>query len=361
MTRKRNSTEVEAVQALLRSIPEGKALLDPVAAKPAVGTADMRQWGAHRLYDPLELNRLLLESKSGPRDAYDIMSKYLHAAQSIGPWRKLAPAPAPNSLAPMAERFPNFVEIVADLEKALALAQFSRDKTLSATPLLLLGDPGIGKTRFAKECARRMGVPYLEISMNTTTASFVLSGTDLSWGNGRPGQLFKTLSTCEMANLVILVDELDKVSSDRRYDPLAPLLTLLESATSRTFRDEAIPLALDASRILWFATANSLDAVSEPIRSRFQIRHVQPPNREQNLLVADSVWADLRQSQPWGAQFDERLQDAVVMLLATLTPRAMQSVLLNAAGSAALAGRHHIEAHDLRFAQPAYRSIGFVQ
>ena len=193
--------------------------------------------------------------------------------------------------------------------------------------------------------------------MNTATASFVLSGSDLSWSNGRPGQLFKSLMSSDTANLVILVDELDKVSSDRRFDPLAPLLTLLESATSRSFRDEAIPLALDASRVVWFATANSLHAVSEPIRTRFQIRHVPSPTPHQNLLVAESVWADLRRTQPWGMRFAESLKDSVVNLLLALTPREMQSALLNAAGSAALAGRNHIEAEDLTLNRPGMRSI----
>jgi hypothetical protein len=114
--------------------------------------------------------------------------------------------------------------------------------------------------------------------------------------------------------------KLDKASADQRCAPLGPLLTLLESATSRTFRGEAGPFALDASRIVWFGTANKLDAVSEPIRSRFRIHHVQTPTRQQNLLVPESVWADLFQSQPWGARFEKRLQDAVVMLLTTLTP-----------------------------------------
>lgn len=361
MSHKRNTAEVEAVQALLRTVPEAKALLAPVTTAPAAGPADHQQWGAHRLYDQADLKRLLAEAKAGPKDTYDIINKHLVAAQNIGQWRKLAPAPTPSTVASLVDRFPNFIEVIGDLEKSVALAGLSRDKTLSVTPLLLLGDPGIGKTRFAKECARLLGTPYFEISMNSTTASFVLSGSDLSWGNGRPGRLFQTLVNSDMANPVILVDELDKVAADRRYDPLGPLLTLLESTTSRSFKDEAIPLPLNASRIVWFATANSLENVSEPIRTRFQIRHVQPPTREQNILVVESVWSDLRRTQPWGQQFDVQLKDAVVMALATRTPRAMQSALLNAAGSAALMGRHHIEACDLKVAPLAARSIGFIQ
>lgn len=361
MSNKRNTAEVEQVQALLRTLPEAKALLASTATAPTTGAAEHQQWGAHCLYDQAELKRLLAEAKSGPKDTFDIISKHLRAAENIGPWRKLAPAPAPSTVASLVDHFPNFIEIIRDLKKAVALAQLSRDKTLSARPLLLLGDPGIGKTRFAKECARLLGAPYLEISMNSTTASFVLSGSDLSWGSGRPGRLFQTLVNSDMANLVVLIDELDKVSSDRRYDPLGPLLTLLESTTSRSFKDEAIPLSLDASRIVWFATANSLETVSEPIRTRFQIRHVQPPTREQNLLVIESVWTDLRRSQPWGQQFDAHLRDAVVMALVTHTPRAIQSALLDAAGAAALAGRHHIEACDLKVVSHATRSIGFIQ
>ena len=101
--------------------------------------------------------------------------------------------------------------------------------------------------------------------MSSLTAGWVLTGASAQWHNARPGKVAQTLIEGEYANPVVVLDEVDKSGGDHRYDPMGALYSLLERDTAASFKDEFIDVDMDASHILWIATAN--DERRSPSRS----------------------------------------------------------------------------------------------
>src|SRR5213075_2707704 len=120
------------------------------------------------------------------------------------------------------ETSPNFTNVVDDLRKYLALA-IAGNEAVQFTPILLLGEPGLGKTYFAKKLAESLGTGFEFVSMSSLTAGWILSGASAQWHNARPGKVAKTLIEGDYANPVVVLDEVDKAGGDARYDPMGAL------------------------------------------------------------------------------------------------------------------------------------------
>lgn len=142
--------------------------------------------------------------------------------------------------------------------------------------------------------------------------------------------------------------EVDKLSTDRHFDGYGPLYQLLEPDTANPFVDEHIDMPVDASHIVWLATANNLSKLPEPILSRFDVVSIAAPDREQSVAIAQSVYSNvLDDNAGWQRAFDSRLPKAVAETVAGMTPREMRQALLDAMGNAALsrAGQRRIRLH----------------
>ena len=170
---------------------------------------------------------------------------------------------------------PNFARVVDDLRKYLALA-VAGNEAVQFTPMLLLGEPGLGKTYFAKKLAQALSTGFEFVSMSSLTAGWVLTGASAQWHNARPGKVAQTLIEGEYANPVVVLDEVDKAGGDARYDPIGALYSLLEPDTASHFKDEFIDVDMDASHILWVATANDESVIPEPILNRMNVYFDRP-------------------------------------------------------------------------------------
>ena len=161
------------------------------------------------------------------------------------------------------EELPNFGQVLEHIRRQLALCVDSNDD-IELPPILLLGDPGIGKTHFARCVSQLFGTGYGFVPMSSLTAGWVLSGASSQWKNAKPGKVFETFLNGEYANPVLMVDELDKASADGQYDPLGALYELLETRTAMHFVDEFAEIPIDASGAVWFATANDASRIPTP-------------------------------------------------------------------------------------------------
>jgi ATP-dependent Lon protease len=264
------------------------------------------------------------------------------------------------AMAHLYDELPNFHPVLDDVRRQLALCEDSGD-ALEITPMLLLGPPGVGKTHFAREIANLLSTGMGFISMSSLTAGWVLSGSSSQWKGARPGKVFETLVDGQYANPVMVVDEIDKASGDHAYDPLGALYSLLEHDTAHSFIDEFAEVPIDASQMIWVATANDARAIPDPIMNRMNVYEVQMPDRDAARRIAIRLYSAIRAAHDWGNRFTPEPSDAVLERMADMAPREMRRAWTCAFGNAKLARRDHIEVADLPDGAAGKRStIGFV-
>jgi ATP-dependent Lon protease len=256
------------------------------------------------------------------------------------------------------DELPNFTEVLEDIRKHLALCIDSED-SVELPPMLLLGGPGIGKTHFARRLAELLGTGFGFVPMSSLTAGWVLSGASSQWKNAKPGKVFDTFLNGDYANPVIVVDEIDKVSGDRQYDPLGALYELLETKTATRFVDEFVELPIDASGAVWLATANDAARIPDPLLSRLTVYEIEAPDAAGAARIAESIYAEIRGSHDWGRQFPEAPSPATVDKLASLPPREMRRAIQCAFGNAKIAGRSEVRPDDIQDGRPKKGRIGF--
>ncbi|MBN6742081.1 AAA family ATPase [Acidithiobacillus sp. MC6.1] len=297
--------------------------------------------GLHKLYDPEQFTNAIADViQVMQANRVEPLKAMVLALEQRGPYRLLSPLltrPWMDIRDLLESNYPHFAEVIEPVKQAWHLAYHSQT-AFSLPPLLLLGEPGIGKTHFTAQLAKCINIQYLMRSMATLSAGFVLSGMDARWEDARPGMIFTQLMHGDTANPLVVLDEIDKVAGDRYHDPLGPLYGLLESETARTFTDEYLPVPLDAGRINWIATANRIEDIPEPIVSRMRVIEVPKPDYPARVRIAYRLYAAILKERLWGKVFSRTLPQDVAERLAEIgdTPRAMRQALEEACGKASV-------------------------
>lgn len=296
-----------------------------------------------------------IEEAAGNRN--EALSSLYEKMKQRGGGRFLVRPHGPDMIDGLYESCPNFREVIDDLKKYVALS-VAGNEPMSFTPILLLGEPGIGKTHFARELANSLGTGHEFISMSSLTAGWVLSGASSQWSNAKPGKVAHTLVHGDYANPIVVLDEVDKAGGDSRYDPMGALYGLLERDTARAFKDEFIDIDIDASHILWVTTANDERSIPEPILNRMNVYEVPRPDHDAALRIAGTLYREIVAEHDWG--FPPEAEDSVLERLGSLPPRDMRKRLMAAFGSAKLEGRNRLEERDFEVARMGRsRKIGF--
>ena len=310
-----------------------------------------------RVFAPEDVERKLAKLQS---DEHDSLRTTYRRMLERGPQRfQVKPSGVPD-MEGLYQSLPNFTEVLDDVKRHVALAQDCPDG-IEVTPMLLLGQPGIGKTHFAKKLAELLGTGMTLVPMSSMTAGWLLSGSSSQWRGARPGKVFEALVDGEYANPVMVVDEIDKASGDAQYDPLGALYSLLEHDTAQSFTDEFAEVALDASQVIWITTANDARSIPEPILNRMNVFEVQPPSPEAARQIARQLYRSIRSEHGWGAHFAPQPQDDVLDLLGELAPRDMRRALMTGFGNARLSRSDTVQVTDLPRAGQKKGSIGFLQ
>lgn len=317
------------------------------------------------IWDARLVSARLAEINGGKAsDAQTTLAAKYQTMLNVGPTRKFQCVQSLPTLRDLTEGCPNFSEVVESIYRQVSLSQSGVGYPI-IRPLLLLGPPGVGKTYFARQLAAILGVTFEHIDMASVSAGFVLSGNSAQWSEAQTGRIADALLTSGSANPVVLLDEVDKASSDGRYSPLKVLYSLLEPVSSEHFRDEYLQVDINARFVVWILTANEEADIPKPLLNRMDVFRIEAPSQADFEKMAISVFRSCRISSG-AVQFAPDVDDtAIFRPLMGMPAREMRRTLESAMGYAHEDQRHALREDDVvRAATPMRRakqqSMGFV-
>lgn len=162
-------------------------------------------------------------------------------------------------------------------------------------PLLLVGAPGVGKTRWLTTLAELVGVPWALLNLGASADSRMLSGTARGWSSSQPMfPLVSMLSAEPCGNPLLILDEIDKTGTSKYVgNPLDALLAYLENSSAKCIWDECLLARADTSTVVWSASANAIDGLPDPLLSRFTVIRIGAPQPEHFDVLLEGLRADL--------------------------------------------------------------------
>ena len=298
----------------------------------------------YSVQDVMKAIEKLKINESSEKEHAGLIAFYENMVQRGGT-RMLAGAPAREIFDTLEASAPNHQKVTADLRKMAALHRASGEP-MQITPILLLGDPGVGKTHYAMQLAKGIGTRFELLAMGTSTAGWLVSGASSQWKGARAGLVATTLIDGWNANPLMVIDEIDKASGSDQYDPMGAFYPLMERESAQLFKDEYTEIRMDASNILWIATANDERAIPKPILNRMRVYVIPKLSPEEARVVAQEIYKGILEKHPkW--QFDPLMSSDVLDVLSGTVPRVMKIAILDAFGNAFEENRRYLLPKDL--------------
>ncbi|TCT07075.1 AAA family ATPase [Paralcaligenes ureilyticus] len=235
--------------------------------------------------------------------------------------------------ATLTDEFPWAEEAIAVVMSDLIARRRYGVVRLGMAPVLLVGPPGTGKTRFAQRLSDLLGTPNTVINLAGATDTKVLKGVTRGWASNRASRMVEFIQQTKIANPLFILDEVDKAHAayGNGGDPQEALLDLLEPGNARRYQDIYLMTECDLSHCLYIATSNSLSALVKPLLSRLRPVFFPAPGPEHAEVIVKGLLGDLERSWalPAGVLTVTPRQLA---LLRGLAPREMRRALLDLFG-----------------------------
>lgn len=230
-----------------------------------------------------ELSRLEMTPNASPN--YGIIHSYLEWILDL-PWEEYSEDKLDLDFARkvLDEDHYGLEKVKKRIIEYLAVLKLKQD--MKAPILCFYGPPGVGKTSLGKSIARALNREFERFSLGGIRDEAEIRGHRRTYIGALPGRIIRAMKKAGKGNPVIMLDEIDKVGADYRGDPTSALLEVLDPEQNDTFSDNYLELEYDLSKVLFIATANSLETIPAPLRDRMEIINISGYTLEEKTEIA---------------------------------------------------------------------------
>lgn len=230
-----------------------------------------------------EINRLDKISTSSPE--YTVCNEYINFVINL-PWQQ--PSDVNKDILNIEKQLENGHFGLEDVKERIIehIAVMQTSENINTPILCLLGPPGVGKTSIAKSIADSLNIKYTRISLGGLRDEAEIRGHRKTYIGAMAGRIIKAINDTKTDNPLVLLDEIDKISTDFRGDPSAALLEVLDKEQNKEFKDSYLEIPFDISKVFFICTANDISKIPAPLRDRLEIIQLSSYTTEEKETIA---------------------------------------------------------------------------